>query len=519
MILIVIDQVLVYLTFIFIRCMVNTDEFKVEAGGIFMAFVDDADIEDSSKVEFVCSWGLLSGYPDGTFKPRGYVTRAEVVKVLAHILLGHMDASSYVNLESRFENIESYKWAKGYFMVCEKTGIFDDFNKQYNFNPKEEITIGDLLDLFNALRKYYNNIGLCLKYIENKRPRWSIEESTKVTRMDVAEMIYNFLAYISEHMGAGLREYSKNEEYEKALKYMEHFHYLLQSSDSELYYIYDLLDKPDKQNKERYKYIYRILAVRESLAVTVDEKTRIFHYTSLKALSCLCDKDSKFQMGNPAYLNDTQEGQNIKTLVKNNERCKNKLKDWEYLFDNEEMIEVSNTYIASFTNGNETDQLPMWIQYGDNGKGCRIEFCPSSIRLPLYRVIYENGVIEERIDKIINHLCEYRKVYKIKEINDNAVFAVAGEVLHQLGYMLKGTPYKHENEVRAIVLCDISKAKQADAKNENEILPRIYSEMPQHLEIASVTFGPRAENIDRDALALSYYGIPTFSQSKIPLRR
>ena len=128
----------------------------------------------------------------------------------------------------------------------------------------------------------------------------------------------------------------------------------------------------------------------------------IFHYTSLRALSRLCVKTSKFQMGNPAYLNDPQEGKKIKELVKKNGRCEKELKGWEYLIDNEEMIDVSNTYIASFvTDGNERNQLPMWIQYGDNGKGCRLEFSPSSVRLPLYRVNYEDEVMQDRIDKII----------------------------------------------------------------------------------------------------------------------
>lgn len=84
--------------------------------------------------------------------------------------------------------------------------------------------------------------------------------------------------------------------------------------------------------------------------------------------------------------------------------------------------------------------------------------------------------------------------------------------------MLKDHPYKYEKEVRAIVLCDVGKVKQADTINEGENCPRIYYEMPIHLEIASVKFGPRAKDIEKDALALSYYSITKISRSKIQLR-
>ena len=51
-------------------------------------FTDDADIAGYAKdaVERLYAAGMVNGYPDGSFKPRGIATRAEVATMLMRFL-------------------------------------------------------------------------------------------------------------------------------------------------------------------------------------------------------------------------------------------------------------------------------------------------------------------------------------------------------------------------------------------------------------------------------------------------
>ena len=51
-------------------------------------FIDDADISDYAKdaVERLYKTGVIGGYPDGSFKPKGEATRAEVAAMLMRFL-------------------------------------------------------------------------------------------------------------------------------------------------------------------------------------------------------------------------------------------------------------------------------------------------------------------------------------------------------------------------------------------------------------------------------------------------
>ena len=60
------------------------------------AFTDSADIKvDTEVVDTLVSLGVVNGYDDGSFKPNGTVTRAEMAKMIYVLRTGNSDASAY----------------------------------------------------------------------------------------------------------------------------------------------------------------------------------------------------------------------------------------------------------------------------------------------------------------------------------------------------------------------------------------------------------------------------------------
>ncbi len=64
------------------------DLLELESDGTQTHFTDSTDVADwaSSAVEALAQAGILSGYEDGSFRPRSNITRAESVKVLSSLL-------------------------------------------------------------------------------------------------------------------------------------------------------------------------------------------------------------------------------------------------------------------------------------------------------------------------------------------------------------------------------------------------------------------------------------------------
>ena len=77
------------------------------------AFTDSADIKvDTEVVDTLVSLGVVNGYDDGSFKPNGTVTRAEMAKMIYVLRTGNSDASAYNDDKTSFTDIGSH-WARG----------------------------------------------------------------------------------------------------------------------------------------------------------------------------------------------------------------------------------------------------------------------------------------------------------------------------------------------------------------------------------------------------------------------
>ena len=94
--------------------------FTMMAGA---AFTDSADIEATEAVDTLSALGVINGYEDGSFKPNGTVTRAEMAAMIYIVHNGgKTDASGYENLPTSFNDIKGH-WAQGFIKHAQTMGI------------------------------------------------------------------------------------------------------------------------------------------------------------------------------------------------------------------------------------------------------------------------------------------------------------------------------------------------------------------------------------------------------------
>ena len=103
------------------------------------AFTDSADIKvDAEVVDTLVSLGVVNGYDDGSFKPNGTVTRAEMAKMIYVLRTGNSDASAYNDDKTSFTDIGSH-WARGYIKYCQSLGIIAG-KSNTKFCPNDKVT-------------------------------------------------------------------------------------------------------------------------------------------------------------------------------------------------------------------------------------------------------------------------------------------------------------------------------------------------------------------------------------------
>ena len=103
------------------------------------AFTDSADIKvDAEVVDTLVALGVVNGYDDGSFKPNGTVTRAEMAKMIYVLRTGNSDASAYNDDKTSFTDIGSH-WARGYIKYCQSLGIIAG-KSNTKFVPNDKVT-------------------------------------------------------------------------------------------------------------------------------------------------------------------------------------------------------------------------------------------------------------------------------------------------------------------------------------------------------------------------------------------
>lgn len=134
----------------------NNDITRAEAAAIFFKLMLDptweaksfSDVAESKwywdDVGFCAGLGVVSGYPDGSFKPTKSITRAEFVKMVVSF-----DTLSY-DAPLTFSDVKETSWAAPYIATAAKKGWINGFNDG-TFRPNEPITRAQAVTVVNNM--------------------------------------------------------------------------------------------------------------------------------------------------------------------------------------------------------------------------------------------------------------------------------------------------------------------------------------------------------------------------------
>jgi hypothetical protein len=311
-----------------------------------------------------------------------------------------------------------------------------------------------------------------------------------------------------------------------------------QLSESKYAYWLDMLSKSkDKDSDLLFKATKACKTILHLLRVNKKDLTHLSHYTALETLpkillgkkdewGNMARKGGKVEMAgryhfyNANYMNDPEEG---KLLHK-------------WLGAEEESIDqVSPFYLMSLTT--ESDDLPMWVQYGRDGKGICVtlhddlfevknsraehELIPRATdlkqqedgeetdgqdkpkissskegeRFTPYRICYMSDT------SLYGNLFESAELKKIEEELKKlkGIFTASSQkkeiyqIMEEIRFLFKSADYVTENEVRLLKYADL-KSDKILLDETGDGVPRLYVEQDGHVKIKKITFGPKVYN-------------------------
>ena len=174
-------------------------------GGTVVTPVKPSKKDDSLKFNTEDHFAFVNGYPDGTVKPTGDVTRAEVAAILYRV----MDADcvkTYETTRCSFSDVVRGDWFNLYVATLENAGVIVDTRTNGKFRPNEAITRAELAamlaqfaDIKSAANSFNDvsarhwasdEIAVCAKmgWI-NGYPDGSFRPDATITRAEMMAMI------------------------------------------------------------------------------------------------------------------------------------------------------------------------------------------------------------------------------------------------------------------------------------------------------------------------------------------
>ena len=182
--------------------------------GAGAAFSDQSKIKNTEAVDACTALNIIGGYPDGSFKPEGNITRAEVTKMICVALNGGKNPAVSTNTTPTFSDVRTNPnsaWAEGYIESCYAQGIVSGVGGG-KFAPAGNVTATQMAKmLLVALGYNADNEGFTGNaWATNVNVRASqkglyedlenIDVNAALTRDNAAQMIWNALnAYEVEY--------------------------------------------------------------------------------------------------------------------------------------------------------------------------------------------------------------------------------------------------------------------------------------------------------------------------------
>ena len=116
-------------------------------------FSDVSDQDTTLAIETLRLIGALDGYPDGTFRPEGNLTRAQFCKIAVYAMNGENELGLYETI-TVFPDVKGSHWASPYVnMAAKGKGIIAGY-PDGSFHPEETVTAGQAVTILLRLLGY-----------------------------------------------------------------------------------------------------------------------------------------------------------------------------------------------------------------------------------------------------------------------------------------------------------------------------------------------------------------------------
>ena len=182
--------------------------------GAGAAFSDQSKIKNTEAVDACTALNIIGGYPDGSFKPEGNITRAEVTKMICVALNGGKNPAVSTNTTPTFSDVRNNAnaaWAEGYIESCAAQGIVSGVGGG-KFAPNGNVTGVQLAKMLLVSLGYKSenegftgsswatnvNVRAAQKGLYDGLEK--MDTSAAITRDNAAQMVWNALnAYEVEY--------------------------------------------------------------------------------------------------------------------------------------------------------------------------------------------------------------------------------------------------------------------------------------------------------------------------------
>ena len=385
----------------------------------------------------------------------------------------------------------------------------------YTFRDINEKEYEEILSSLKELNKKYDYNEITYLYL--KKLIVSNKKSEEIEKI----LEYNIN---NEDIRNKFLEIALNEEdFELLLQMLKKFR---KKIITKKYHFFKYLTTDEIQDEKKqiilkiFKEIQTIMKILSVKKEDFKKLEKIGHYTNIEVIPYVIikkitdeynpdDTKGRLLLSNANYMNDPSEGKILLEYLNTMDSSFSSL-----FYRNE--FEVSSVYLSSFTTA--IDNLPMWSQYGNNGKGCCIVFNKNYFDKPkevhditdnlkenesvrqdecvLYRICYIDDKNNEykfqekdkEIEKCLKNISENLK--KISNQNEKKIIL---KYLEQIRYLFKSSDYKHEKEYRILKNVPIN-SKKIITREDVKPVPKLYVKIESKLnQISEVILGPKVD--------------------------
>ena len=179
--------------------------------GAGAAFSDQSKIKNTEAVDMCVALNIIGGYPDGSYKPEGNITRAEFAKMISVLLNGGTTPATATNTTPTFNDVRgnaNAAWAEGFIEYCYAKGIVSGVGGG-KFAPNGNVTATEAAKMllvslgYNATVENYTGAAWALKVNVQAnqdglyKDLEKIDTNAALTRDNAALMVWNALqAYV-----------------------------------------------------------------------------------------------------------------------------------------------------------------------------------------------------------------------------------------------------------------------------------------------------------------------------------